>query len=354
MTGFKDDLLKPRDRVFLKAKKRWGAVSILLAVVSAAILTLVVGAYTAGLLPDGRLALGVGVLGAVVLPVALALRVRFSGPRFFALVDTALVLVLFTVLGGPTDRALAHHGLVPFEGVAQLVGQGSTAHTRVAEVGQGVVQLLRTLTVGHRAPVPSTALPAQKPQRQAGPSPPPTPAVRPGPPRPRPPRPGRGPSPPGPRRRLRRSRPPSSSPVTRRPGHPERPRRPPGPGRHRGIPIDHPGHPVTVGVLVNGRVPADFTFDTGADYTAITPALARRLGYDPAHLGARRTFLTAGGPIQDPVVTLESLAINDAEVNHVQAVVCTRCPRNLLGRNFQDHFRVEIDSKAGVLRLHRR
>jgi len=120
------------------------------------------------------------------------------------------------------------------------------------------------------------------------------------------------------------------------------------------IPIDHPGRPVTVGVLVNGRVPADFTFDTGADYTAITPALARRLGYDPAHLGARHTFLTAGGPIQDPVVTLGSLAIDDAAVKHVQAVVCTRCPRNLLGRNFQDHFRVEIDSAAGVLRLHRR
>ena len=355
MTGFKDDLLKPRDRVFLKAKKRWGAVSILLAVVSAAILTLVVGAYTAGLLPDGRLALGVGVLGAVVLPVALALRVRFSGPRFFALVDTALVLVLFTVLGGPTDRALAHHGLVPFEGVAQLVGQGSTAHTRVAEVGQGVVQLLRTLTVGHRAPVPSTALPAQKPQRQAGPEPTADAGRAPGASQTQaaPPRSGA--------LAARAPAPPPALQATVEFAGDEAPR-----GTlsvladHRDrdgtveIPIDHPGHPVTVGVLVNGRVPADFTFDTGADYTAITPALARRLGYDPAHLGARRTFLTAGGPIQDPVVTLESLAINDAEVNHVQAVVCTRCPRNLLGRNFQDHFRVEIDSKAGVLRLHRR
>ncbi len=348
MTGFNDDLLRPRDRVFLKPKKRWGAVSILLAVLSAAILTLVVGAYSAGLLPDGRLALAVGVLGAVVLPVVLALRVRFSGPRFFAFVDTALVVVLFTVLGGPTDRALAHHGLAPFEGVAQLVGQGATAHTRVTEVGQGVVQLLRTLTLGHPAKVAAAAPPARPPARKAGAEP----------------TADAGPAPRASGRSHAAARvpaPPAALQATVELAGDEAPQ-----GTlsvladHRKragaveIPIDHSGRPVTVGVLVDGRVPADFTFDTGADYTAITPALARRLGYDPAHLGARHTFLTAGGPIQDPVVTLGSLAIDDAEVKHVQAVVCTRCPRNLLGRNFQDHFRVEIDSGAGVLRLHRR
>lgn len=341
------DLLKPQRRVFTKGKRRYGPFSVLLGLITAAVMTVVWSAYVGRLLPDDRLMLAVGLVAAVIVPFVVAWKVHAAGPRVFALIDTVAVVLVFVVLGGPTNRALADHGVAPFEAVAHLFG-GARHDGALSDLGTGVVHVLRSLTLGKGAPAKHPVAPpaAARPKPHAAAEP--TASAAPAPKTTRPAAAGAA--------HKEAAIAPAVQAAVEDAGDEGGGTFNVVPSAHESdgiveVPISTSGRSVTVGALVNGKVPADFTFDTGADYTAITPVLARRLGFDPAHLRVRRKFLTAGGPIDDPVVRLGSLAIDDATVKGLEVVVCTRCPRNLLGRDFQSHFKVEIDSKAGILRL---
>jgi clan AA aspartic protease (TIGR02281 family) len=356
-----DDLLRPQKRVFTRKRREYGPLSVAVAVVSALVLMLVYASYTGLLVAQAVVMVVAGLLGAVALPWFVARRFRSRGPRLFALMNVVAALVLFLALGRPTDHALASRGLLPFEALAGLVGAEADAPHTVTDLGQGVVTLLRAMTLSGQPGEIEEAL-----EESGEPEPPPVPRaaadVDPGPdgahakdagetdgvevasdaadaPDPD------ADEPAGIQATLEDAGPEALGTytvlATPMAGTVE-------------VPIERHGRTFTVGVLVDGRVPADFVFDTGADYTAITPALARRLGHEPDEVTDRRRFLTAGGPVEDPVVRLERLSIDGAEVRDVEVMICTRCPNNLLGRNFHGRFRVEIDSGVGILRLHPR
>lgn len=356
-----NDLLKPQKRVFTRKQREYGFLSVAVAVVSAFVLLLVYASYVGLVVSQALVMVAAGLVGAVVVPWFVARRLRSRGPRLFALLNVVVAVVLFLALGRPTDHALAERGLLPFEALAGLVGAEQGTPHAVTDVGEGVVGLLRALTLSGRgasdevqhAEDPPAPEPPEEPRASAA-----APVDDEASPEAGPPEvdgegvarsddaPDEGAEPAaGVQASIEDAGGGSMGTYTRLPVPM---------ARVVEVPIGRHGRTFTVGVLVDGRVPADFVFDTGADYTAITPELARRLGHDPEELTDRRRFLTAGGPVEDPVVRVERLSVDGAEVRDVEVMVCTRCPNNLLGRNFHGHFRVEIDSAAGVLRLHSR
>jgi aspartyl protease family protein len=99
-----------------------------------------------------------------------------------------------------------------------------------------------------------------------------------------------------------------------------------------------------------------FVLDTGATYTALSAEAARRLGLD-AFPDARRVALaTAGGRVSAPLVTLGAIDVSGALVQQVPVVILdsTAPFDGLLGMSFLDHFDVDIDRRAGHVRLVRR
>lgn len=371
-----DDLLKPQERVFTKKKRNYGIFSILVAAASVLVLLPVYASFVGLLVPLSWVMVVAAVFGAVFLPWLLAWKLRSRGPRLFALVNVVLAAFFFTVLGGSTDRALASNGAKPFESLAGLLGASEGEQHAVTVSGELVIGVLRALTLGgleedvpdrvdddgsgdydDEAPVGLEAEPRAETEPASG---------------------------------------VDSGPMEE--GHRDNHE----PGSDGDWDDDEPGiqafidltsigsslldeagkshqraslasaagddrtlrgegaadivfsdgtEAVTVDVVLDNEVSAGFVFDTGADFTAITPALARRLGVDPETLTEKRTLLTAGGPVEDPVVRVDSLAVDGAEVRDLEVVVCMRCPNNLLGRNFYGRFHLEIDSKAGFLRL---
>ncbi len=387
-----DNILKPQDKVFTK-KRSYGPVSVGVAVLSAMILLPLYASLAGNLVPIGWVMVLLGFVGAVIAPWVLSRRLRSRGPRLFCLLNILVALVLLIALGNQTDRALEENGLLPFESLAGLLGASDGDDHAVTVSGEVLLGALRALTITKQpedepgigvdktqdacaedvaptegepraiAPVDSSIEGRTSGEKPSGSSAEVVPK-------------GSGDGKEQEARKVQayvrkvegghlvaeasESLSGGSSPVVV-----SGDRVSPGGsatysvlGRLAGgpveVPIERDGRTFDVGVLVNGNVPADFVFDTGADLTAITPALARRLGFDVDSLDDKRLFHTAGGPVEDPVVRVDRLAIDTAEVRGVEVVVCSRCSSNLLGRNFHGQFRVEIDSARGVLRLHPR
>ncbi len=93
------------------------------------------------------------------------------------------------------------------------------------------------------------------------------------------------------------------------------------------------GH-FTVTAEVNGQ-PVDFLVDTGASDIVLSPADARRIGYDPAHLSFTRQYYTANGVGRGAPVRLDSLAVGPIVYNDLPASV-NEAPmgESLLGMTF--------------------
>ena len=93
------------------------------------------------------------------------------------------------------------------------------------------------------------------------------------------------------------------------------------------------GH-FTVTATVNGR-PVDFLIDTGASDIVLSPADARRIGYDPDRLSFTRQYYTANGIGRGAPVRLDSLAIGPIAYDGLTASV-NEAPmsESLLGMSF--------------------
>ena len=84
-----------------------------------------------------------------------------------------------------------------------------------------------------------------------------------------------------------------------------------------------------------GGVPVRFILDTGASDVMLTPADARRLGFDPAALAYTRSYLTANGTVMGAPVVLSSLDIGPIHMNDVAASVLEKPgDMSLLGMSF--------------------
>ncbi|MEE8517323.1 MAG: TIGR02281 family clan AA aspartic protease [Alphaproteobacteria bacterium] len=99
--------------------------------------------------------------------------------------------------------------------------------------------------------------------------------------------------------------------------------------------------------------PIRFLVDTGATDIVLSPADARRLGFDPAKLRFDRSYRTANGIVQGAPVTLGELTVGPIRLNAIAATVNgAAMNQSLLGMRFLNHLK-SYEVKDGVLTLYR-
>ena len=104
-----------------------------------------------------------------------------------------------------------------------------------------------------------------------------------------------------------------------------------------------------------GLLKVDMILDTGAALTALSWSDLKVIGYDPAVAPERQQIITANGIIEVPKLSVERIAVADAEATEVE-VICHDIPelagvRGLLGLSFLKHFKTVIDYIQGYLEL---
>ena len=127
-------------------------------------------------------------------------------------------------------------------------------------------------------------------------------------------------------------------------------------------PFKRSGQQMVVEATLNRTVRANFLVDTGADLTIIPLATARELGITLHSKLPTIRLQTLADSIRVPLVVLDSLEVAGMEVNDVTVAVHDSSifdpylpgPPGLLGRDFLNHFRVQIDLNEGVLLLNTR
>jgi clan AA aspartic protease (TIGR02281 family) len=121
------------------------------------------------------------------------------------------------------------------------------------------------------------------------------------------------------------------------------------------VPLRRKGQILTVQAKVNGKASGDFILDTGATYTMISTPMAKKLGIDLEQQLPTIPIQTAGGIINVPLVVLGSIDVGEVQVTDLTAAVHDIFPdpsiTGVLGLNFLNHFRMDIDTNMGVLLL---
>ena len=88
--------------------------------------------------------------------------------------------------------------------------------------------------------------------------------------------------------------------------------------------------------------------------TTIPYATAADLGIPITVRNPRRTVYTAGGVIYAPEVMLDSITLEDFEINNVRALVLdlpNQPETGLLGMNYLRRFRMDLNTDEGLLLL---
>lgn len=99
--------------------------------------------------------------------------------------------------------------------------------------------------------------------------------------------------------------------------------------------------------------PIRFLVDTGATDIVLSPADARRLGFDPARLRFDRSYRTANGIVQGAPVTLGELTVGPIRLTNVPATVNgAEMGQSLLGMRFLNRLKA-YEVKDGKLTLYR-
>lgn len=124
------------------------------------------------------------------------------------------------------------------------------------------------------------------------------------------------------------------------------------------VPFQKRGELMTVQATLNEKTTANFIVDTGASYTTISQATARQLDIDLEKDYPILHFQTANGVIQAPLVSVQSIEVGGLKLKDISVAVHDVFPdptlTGLLGLNFLSQFRVDIDSKNGLLNLERK
>jgi len=120
--------------------------------------------------------------------------------------------------------------------------------------------------------------------------------------------------------------------------------------------------PIKLPIVLKVRITGPKTFrevdmilDTGAMYTDISWDIAKDIGYDPAITEKRASVITANGPIDVPVIRVQSISIGKIKVENVD-VTCHDIPEmvgieGLLGLSFLKHFDLNISFKRMRLEI---
>jgi clan AA aspartic protease (TIGR02281 family) len=111
---------------------------------------------------------------------------------------------------------------------------------------------------------------------------------------------------------------------------------------------------IPVSAVINRDTDQDFIVDTGASMVTIPRATAEYLNLAVDDRNPMRRVVTAGGIKYAPEITLYSITIDGWEVNDVNALVLDIPDQpglGLLGLNFLQNFRVDMNTDEGVLLL---
>ena len=104
-------------------------------------------------------------------------------------------------------------------------------------------------------------------------------------------------------------------------------------------------------VELNDRVTAPFIIDTGASDVVLPRAVADELGLETGDETLTLQYRTANGIVESPVVTLESVNLGGARVEHVHASISDSLRIGLLGLTYFNYFQYEIDAARGLVHL---
>ena len=138
---------------------------------------------------------------------------------------------------------------------------------------------------------------------------------------------------------------PTSPPLA----EPVKPATPPGVTK---IPFK-PGSPILVNAKINGGGPVTLMLDTGADTTVVNPLALWRLGIS-TWFAPRAEIRGATGTTSVDIVRVQSIEVGEAKAGPLVIVAHDIDFKNadgLLGRDFLNHFNVNIDTAAGVVTL---
>jgi len=128
--------------------------------------------------------------------------------------------------------------------------------------------------------------------------------------------------------------------------------------RKASVPFERNGNIVIIPVTLNKRQTIKLVVDTGASYTFISHALARDLAIDVSRSTKTVPFHTANGVVEAPLTHLDSITVGGMEIKNLTAAVHDTTPdataAGLLGLNFLSNFRMDIDTRQGVLHLEKK
>ena len=114
---------------------------------------------------------------------------------------------------------------------------------------------------------------------------------------------------------------------------------------------------IFVEAKVNDLRTQKFIVDTGADMTSIPSSAAEALGIKIDDRTPVRWISTVAGAGIAYEVTLDSIELNKQRISNVKALLIDipdYPDHGLLGQNFLNNFRIEIDNKNGILRLRKK
>ncbi len=108
--------------------------------------------------------------------------------------------------------------------------------------------------------------------------------------------------------------------------------------------------------MINNQLSQKFVIDTGASMVTIPAAAAKKLGIQIDGSTPVRELVTAGGMIAAPEVILDSIQLEGWTEYNVTAYVVDMPDQSesgfgLLGLNYLKRFRMDLNTKAGVLTL---
>jgi aspartyl protease family protein len=150
--------------------------------------------------------------------------------------------------------------------------------------------------------------------------------------------------------RYRANARPLALPTSPRATEPRQPGAPP-PGVTK-IPFK-PGAPIMVNAKINGGGPVTLMLDTGASITVVNPLALWRLGIS-TWFAPRAEIRGATGTTSVDMVRVQSIEVGEARAGPLMIVahdIEAKEVDGLLGRDFLDHFNVNIDTAAGVVTL---
>jgi aspartyl protease family protein len=113
-------------------------------------------------------------------------------------------------------------------------------------------------------------------------------------------------------------------------------------------------HYIPVSGILNRDTDLNFIVDTGASMVTIPRSTAEYLGLAVDDRNPMRRVNTAGGVKYAPEVTLSSISIGGWEVNDLKALVLDipdQPDLGLLGLNFLNKFRMDMNTEQGILLL---